>query len=686
MIPLAVVAIALGVGGARIEEMRLVTVGSRLGIQLRVSGTPGRVMVQREGTVARVSLEDTALGGPFSGGDRFEWVPASTASHLPPGSGSLEAVGILRSRGEVSLYFRVPVQTAIEVRRGPSVVILVFHDPSVPAVAPLARNESALAVELGGLSGPPRPPTVVASASEQTPPPPLEAPTAEPPPPAAPPGRLLEPDARSEALRSAGAGFTPAEAELDGRGRARTGDLEAPPKLTPEERTELLRRLFPPTPPTEKASGSIPLPATTVTAEQSAEQTRVASADELYRRLFPLAPPETQEPPAVKAETSAGPAGPRTLTLGFLTLRPSLRMSYIKGEATLESAQPVSADYFQVQPALELTTTFSEGRLTLGYEPYIRAFSSHDVLEEPTHRLAAWLDLPVGTRVTFKATDTFMSGVLETQEVDPGYEYFYGLSRFRRNTIGVNGSLEVTPRLSIEAGGVLNAVRFDQPVGFFSYDSRSALLGLGYELTSSLKAILGYVYDRVPPPELRPVAEATGHSAQVTVSGDVTPLLTGRLTLGYRDQTSPRAPESGRHFRGVTASGSVTRALGTASWLALSVSRATPVSNFERNAFYVSTHADASLVLPLPFALSLESGIGHRWNEYRTDALELGRPRADRILGGRVALRRVFGPVASFAIGYRRDRRHSNLPQFDSATNVLIVQLDFNVFSAGGYR
>jgi hypothetical protein len=638
MIPLLVAAIALGVGGARIEEMRLVTVGSRLGIQLRVSGTPGRITVQREGTVARVSLEDTALGGPFSGGDRFEWAPASAASDLPPGSVSLEAVGILRSRGDVSLYFRVPVDTAIEVRRGPSVVILVFHDPSVPAVPPL-----------------PRPPTAVASAVEQTPPPPLEVPAAEPPPP-------------------------PAE-ELDGRGRARTGDPEAPPKLTPEERTELLRKLFP-----EKASGPIPLPATTVTAEPSAEHTHVASADDLYRRLFPLAPPETQEAPTVKPETSAGPAGPRTLTLGFLTLRPSLRMSYIKGEATLESAQPVSAGYFQAQPALELTTTFSGGRLTLGYEPYIRAFSSHDVLEEPTHRLAAWLDLPVGTRVAFKATDTFMSGVLETQEVDPGYEYFYGLSRFRRNTIGVNGSLEVTPRLSIEAGGVLNAVRFDQPVGFFSYDSRSALLGLGYELTPSLKAILGYVYDRVPPPELRPVAEATGHSAQVTVSGDITPLLTGQLTLGYRDQTSPRAPESGRHFRGLTASGSVTRALGSASWLAVSVSRATPVSNFERNAFYVSTHADASLVLPLPFALSLESGIGHRWNEYRTDALELGRPRADRILVGRAALRRVFGPVASFAIGYRRDRRHSNLPQFDSTTNILIVQLDFNVFSPGGYR
>jgi len=179
--------------------------------------------------------------------------------------------------------------------------------------------------------------------------------------------------------------------------------------------------------------------------------------------------------------------------------------------------------------------------------------------------------------------------------------------------------------------------------------------------------------------------ESTAHSAQVTVSGDLTPFLAGQLTLGYRDQTSPRAPESGRRFRGPTTSGSLTRAFGASS-LTLAVRRATPVSNFESNAFYVSTDLDASLLLALPLALSLESGLGHRWNDYRTDALALGRPRNDKVFGWRVGLRRAFGAGTSFAIGYRRERRRSNLDAFDSDTNGLVLQLDFNVFGNAGYR
>ena len=385
-------------------------------------------------------------------------------------------------------------------------------------------------------------------------------------------------------------------------------------------------------------------------------------------------------------ESRAGPPGPRTLILGFLTLRPSLRTSYVRGQTTFESPRPVNAGYFEVDPNLHLETTFGEGRLMLGYEPGIRAFSSYDLLEETTHRLSARLDLPVGTRFKLAATDDFVNGVLEAEEVDPGSEYFFGLSRFRRNTAGVSTSVEVAPRLGIEVGGTLNAVRFDRPVGFFPYDSRSAFLGLWFELTQTLKAAVDYAYDRVPPPAERPVVEATAHSVRVRLSGDITPLLTGQLSLGYRSQTSPQAPESGRRFRGLVASGSVSKALGETSWLTLAVSRATPVSNFESNAFYISTHVGASLVVPLPLALSLDSGVDHRWNDYRTDASELGVPRRDRILGWRAGLRRSLKGMTGVAVSYRRERRHSNLDRFDNTTDGLMVQLDINVPAVVGRR
>jgi hypothetical protein len=582
-----------------------------------------------------VSLADTTLGRPFSGGDLFEWLPASGASPGALRPARLQALGIQRNQGEVSLYFRLPAEIVIEVRRGPSVVTIIPHEPSTP----VSSTVLASAAPLADKPSPAQSAVVVAAEA---------------------------PDASTAA---------PAPVE-------RAPEPEAPPKLTPVAAAELLRALFP-TAPSEAAAPPISPQGSFLAAPTTdAEATHVASAGELYRKLFPSAPPEAQEAPAVEIE--ARPLWPRTLDLRFLTLRPSLRTTYTRGRATLETAQPVTTSYLEIHPGVDLETVFGAGRLMLGYEPYFRALSSYDLVERTTHRMGARLDLTLGNGHKLKVTDTFISGVLETEEVDPGYEYFFGLSRFRRNTVGVNGSFEVVPRLSIEAGGIWSAVRFDDPVGFFPYDSRTALLGLGYELTPSLRTTLGYVYDRVPPPDQRPLAEATAHSVQAAATGDITPLLSGQLTLAYRDQTSPRAPESGRHFRGLTASASLTRSFGTASSLRLSASRATPVSNFENNAFYVSTHADVSLVQPLPFALWLESGIGHRWNDYRTDAVELGRPRHDGIFGWRVGLRRAIGPAASFAFGYRRYRRRSNLDSFDSTTDGLILELGFNIFGASG--
>ena len=114
--------------------------------------------------------------------------------------------------------------------------------------------------------------------------------------------------------------------------------------------------------------------------------------------------------------------------------------------------------------------------------------------------------------------------------------------------------------------------------------------------------------------------------------------------------------------------------------------RATPVSNFESNAFYISTHVGASLVVPLPLALSLDSGVDHRWNDYRTDASELGVPRRDRILGWRAGLRRSLKGMTGVAVSYRRERRHSNLDRFDNTTDGLMVQLDINVPAVVGRR
>jgi hypothetical protein len=189
------------------------------------------------------------------------------------------------------------------------------------------------------------------------------------------------------------------------------------------------------------------------------------------------------------------------------------------------------------------------------------------------------------------------------------------------------------------------------------------------------------VYDEIPAPEDRPEAEATASSALFSLQGDLLPLLTGSLSLGYRDQESPGAADGARRFRGFVMSGALTREFGRESSLSLILNRSTPASNFESNGFYVNTGFTASLTTPLPASLSLEAGLGMGWNDYRVPALELGVPREDRIFGLYAGLRRGFGRQWWASAFYRREQRTSNIEDFETTSDAFLVQLTWGLFS-----
>jgi hypothetical protein len=266
--------------------------------------------------------------------------------------------------------------------------------------------------------------------------------------------------------------------------------------------------------------------------------------------------------------------------------------------------------------------------------------------------------------------------------VDPGGEYFFGLGRFRRNDLDGGASVLVGPRLSLELAGALGTVRFQEPSSFFDYDTRLASAGLGFELSPTLKAIASYVYDTVPRPDERPEAESRAHSAQLSVSGEILPLLTGDVVVGYRSQESPNAGPGGTRYSGFTMSAALARELGREASLGLYASRTTPVSAFEENAFYVSTAVQGTLQLPLPARFQLRGGVGYQWNDYRVVASELGRPREDEILGWYVGLRRPIARSLFLSGAYRSEDRRSNIDEFDTDADGFYLQLEWDIFGA----
>jgi hypothetical protein len=407
-----------------------------------------------------------------------------------------------------------------------------------------------------------------------------------------------------------------------------------------------------------------------------------APVDELYPRLFPGSTGEAAERTEERS-AGAGSETPGAWSLGPLTLRPSLILSYVDADvAGLAGPTPVRDRYLQIQPGLAGEMPVLDGKLQASYEPRLRSFSSYPEVGTTTHLANATLDLPVGTSLTLRAGEHFAHGILETTEVDPGREYFFALGTFTRWRTDLGARWELGGRLGLDLGAAWNQVAFDTASSFFPYRNYSLSAGLGYEMTPSLRAVLGYTYESVPRPDQRPLAESTAHSVGLSLKGDITPLITGQIEVAYRDQTSPLAAAGGQSFRGLTSAVSLKKEFRPDSWLDLFVNRATELSAFEQNGFYVTTAVQAGVTLPVPFSCSFRGGVGYQWNTYRTAASAIGVPREDTILAWSVGLGRPLGNRAFLRGDYRRERRDSNLQEFNITTHSLIVQLGIGLFGA----
>ncbi len=644
---LVVLLLAAAPASARLEAVSLAAVDSQLAVRVALSGRPGMVAVHREGGAARVSITETTLGTRFAGGTRFAWTPAPDFDlETLSGPTRLDRLEVMVMDSEVSVLLHVPPEVSIDVRRDRRGLLLVFREDS-PATGPPTMAQA------------PAPAPVA-------PPPVAAAPAQAPPPPPAP----TEPTVTATAMAAATpAAEAPAATEPVSPPPAPVAATEpaaepaSPPPAPTSDTAELARGLFP----------------AAVGIAASQEPTPGGSVNDLYAQLFPDGAPQTT---AETVEPTVEMAGAlQGVPFGPLRVQAAVDIRYIDADTFVGSTgEPVHDRYLEVVPRLIARAPVSEGSVTFEYMPSLRAFATYDQVNSNSHRANFGLDLPVGPSVILRVQDSFVSGTLDTREVDPGGEYFYGLGQFRRNALSGGMSILVGPRTSLELEAGANAVRFQEPSAFFEYDTRFATAGLGYELSPNLRAIFAYQYDTLPTPAERPEAEARAHNAKVTLSGDLVPLLSGQVFLGFRDQKTPNAGEGGTRYTGFIMGGALTKQFSRRSDVTLFVNRSTPASAFEDNAFYVYTALQGSARFPLPLEFQAQGGLGYQWNDYRTASAELGTPREDRILAWYVGLRRPVHQQVFLSATYRRQERRSNLDAFDVDADGFILQLEWDIF------
>lgn len=415
-------------------------------------------------------------------------------------------------------------------------------------------------------------------------------------------------------------------------------------------------------------------------ARREAPPAESADFQALYRSLFPGETGHTGlGAPPMDSHSAGDGSDADDLRLGPLRLRPALLVGWVDGSTTFgPTPAPVRDSYVQVEPRLGASVQarlLGEGQVRASYEPIVRTRPALRAARRMAHEVNAGLDQPVGAAVTLRGSAHLVWDVLDTLEVDPGREYFFALGRYRRDLFGAGLRFKGAGRLDADLSATWQRARFSEPAYFFDYRRDGLLAELGYELGPNLRAGLGYTWERVPAAPERREAESRAHGGRLALYGDIAPLLSGELALGFERRTHPFAPDPGRRFDGLTAGLRLTKTFSPSTSLALTGSRYTTLSAFEANGFYIANDGQAVLTLPLPLELSLRVGGALQRNEYRQDAARLGVPRRDTIRGVTLGLGRPLTRWSFVRADYRRDRRDSNLDEFDTRTWTLIVQM-----------
>ena len=429
--------------------------------------------------------------------------------------------------------------------------------------------------------------------------------------------------------------------------------------------------------------------------DSEAQEEKPPSISQLYPLLFPYGADETLTVVAA-SEAAVTDVPEQGFWLGALNIRPAVNLRYIDSDSVfIEDPTPTRVRYLEVEPVLAglLAPGSSDGRLSFRYAPRFRTGASEDVVNSTTHIFDAGVDYPISASSSLSGGYRYVDGTLETREVDPGGEFFFGLQPFTRHRLFGSSDVAIGAVWGVGVGADWNWVDIDEEqAGFYSHERGSANGNLWYDVNPTMRARVGYRYDRVPPPATRPIAESSAHTAFVAVDGELSPATRATVSLGYRDQTNPNIAGPGSSFGGVTYEGRIRRDISWSSSLTLAVFRAPLPSAFQDNGFYTTTGLGLSARFQLPLEVSAIGSIEYRRNGYERDTLipdddgnivDVGDPRRDDLFGWSVGLGRALTRWGFIRADYRETKRDSNVPNFRNDTGAFVLQVGFGYFGSG---
>ncbi len=321
----------------------------------------------------------------------------------------------------------------------------------------------------------------------------------------------------------------------------------------------------------------------------------------------------------------------------------------------------------------------NESNVYFSYSPQYTDYRTYELIDKWSHFFDAGGTFLFSNGLALRANYQYIIGNLETREVDPGGELYYGDPRFIKNHAAVAADYWFTQRDGLFVDFSWTDLDHSDPQLFYDYTSTAAGLGWLHQLSPTLVMDLRYgvmdfdAHDNIY--RSNSFRDFLSNSLTIGFRGQLNPVVATEARFGYRRLTYDLQPGDPpiEDFSGFIVNGSVSWDMAHGSVLSFDLLHSPFPSNYAENANYVATGAG------LTYSLDRGKVFGQAHGRFQNNEYDLPDPithelRSDDILSLGLGLGVRFTDHMSLFGSYLHEDRES-LYRYSYTINIYTLGL-----------
>ena len=238
-----------------------------------------------------------------------------------------------------------------------------------------------------------------------------------------------------------------------------------------------------------------------------------------------------------------------------------------------------------------------ESYVRFSYTPQYRDYMNYELDDKWQHFFDVAAAFEFSSGLTLNMAYSYIIGNLETREVDPGGEVFFGDRRFDKQWAKVGGDYWATGRDGLAFGISWEDLEHEDPELFYDYTRLTGNIGWIHQMSPILVMDVSYgVIDfdaHNSPYENNDYRDSMTHSLTLGFRGQFNPVIATEIRVGYGIVQYDPAPDQPQveDFAGVILNGFISWEMAHGSVLRLDLLRMPYPSAYGDNANYLASGA-----------------------------------------------------------------------------------------------